>query len=1150
VTTTGESVEPRGCPYVGLDYYHEKFGAWFFGREDDGSKIITNMQAARLTLLHAESGVGKSSVLRAEVAWRLRRLAHAGSPFGGEVDIPVVFSSWKDDPVRALVRAIDTAIDPFLAGHPKPRLPADRLDAAIGVASDAVNASLLIMLDQFEEYFLYRAREPVPGRFADELARCINSSGLRANFLIAIREDAYAGLGDLFKGRIANIYSNYLHIEYLDRDSAERAIRAPLDVYNSQPGIPGCVTIQDALVQAVLHQVRAFDPDGVELQGPATAVNGAHGVATALLQLVMETIWEHERAEGSWELRLSTLQNLEGVEKIVDTHLGNALRSLSDDERQTAIDAFDHLVTPSGGKIAESVPDLARRTGHNEEQIGQVLEKLDRARIVRPVPAPPGQDSMRFRRYEIFHDVLAPAINRTVAASEEQRQARQLRLARRARWLRLFGVLGVCLLIVVSVVAVVFANLLQTATIERLVSESRELAADADVNATVDPEISVLLALQALHVRYTSQAEYALRAAIPQLQELRTLADGSAVFSAAFDPADANEVASADGSGVASIWDFKTGRPIARMSLGGFAVTGSADTVGFNPAGTEVAVGDGGGQVTLFDARSGRELQSATIPGSPLVDDVEFLGGTGELAIATQQGLELWRPQNGSRCCDILSSGLASAVTDDPSNPLEFAVTTDSGTVIWNMSGSGKPRQQRLPHGPWFSNDAAFSPGGSEVATADSDGNVRVYDLAASKVVMTLNAGEASAQSVAFSPDGTKVVAGYSSGRARVWDVSTGFQVTLLTGNGSGVVAVQFSPDGQEVVTGGEDGTIRLWRSLPAELRTEFPTSSVNGVSNRVLGVGYLSRDRIIALDSSGHLYVLTPSGARLAVISPHGTTVDSADWDSAGTELILGQANGTVGLWRAVGTGYSQVRFPSAVDLNDARAQDVSMTNDGSRILIVTNDGFTIKVLSTRTGRTLQTFSAAHPVSEAVFSPSGQIFANDNDGQVEAWNAVGQLRILGTTGPDSIDIEFNQSGSQFVTASLSGKVTVWATNDDRPPRAIDACSSPETASFSPDGTKIVVACGDGTVPVFNVVNGQLLAQLEASAGSVNAAAFSPDGTSIVTALSAGTSGAVQIWNSELATSSLPAIEHIAEQRITQQQLTPAERAEYLTGTG
>src|SRR5262249_55233331 len=148
-----------------------------------------------------------------------------------------VFSSWKDDPVLELVDAIGSAIEPFLASRPKPEMPTDRLDAAIEAAADAVNASLLIVLDQFEEYFLYRSRAPTPERFADELAHCINRADLPANFLISIREDAYAVLGDLFKGRIANVYGNYLHIDYLDRASAEKAIRAPLDVYNALPDV-------------------------------------------------------------------------------------------------------------------------------------------------------------------------------------------------------------------------------------------------------------------------------------------------------------------------------------------------------------------------------------------------------------------------------------------------------------------------------------------------------------------------------------------------------------------------------------------------------------------------------------------------------------------------------------------------------------------------------------------------------------------------------------------------------------------------------------------------------------------------------------------------------------------------------------------------
>jgi WD40 repeat protein len=134
------------------------------------------------------------------------------------------------------------------------------------------------------------------------------------------------------------------------------------------------------------------------------------------------------------------------------------------------------------------------------------------------------------------------------------------------------------------------------------------------------------------------------------------------------------------------------------------------------------------------------------------------------------------------------------------------------------------------------------------------------------------------------------------------------------------------------------------------------------------------------------------------------------------------------------------------------------------------------------------------------------------------------------------------------VTASASGVVTVWAARDGRPLLSIDACPSPNTASFSPDGSKIVVACGDGSAPVFAAVTGRQLTVLSAaSAGTVSSAAFSPDGKSIVTAIDAGDVGGVQIWNSELATPSLPALERRAERRLTR-KLTAAERKEYLTG--
>jgi WD40 repeat protein len=1138
-------VEHRDSPYFGLDYYQEKFGAWFFGREAEGGKVITNLRAARLTLLHAESGVGKSSLLRAGVAWRMQKLAEDSLARRGSArSVPVVFSSWKDDPVPQLVTAVSTAIKPYLAGNPVPDLPADRLDVAIEAASGAANAGLLLMLDQFEEYFLYCAREPTPEQFADQLAACVNRPDLRANFLIAIREDAYAGLGDLFKGRIANVYGNYLHIEYLDRPSAEKAIREPLNIYNSQPDVAEPVRIQDELVKAVLDEVRAYDSDRDPDLARVAANGSAVRVSTPLLQLVMETIWQRERTEGSHELRLSTLQDLHGVRMIVDTHLEKALSGLDNHERRTAVDLFDHLVTPSGGKIAESVPDLAKRTGHKEAQVGGVLDKLDDSRIVRPVPAPPGQDPMRFRRYEIFHDVLAPAINHTIAARDERRRARRLRR---------FTALALALLIVMLGVAGTFAYLLHQANTEKqqanaatLTAESRQLAAEADVIVTRDPELSALLAWQAWRVKQTNQAEEALRRTLPELQEARTFQVGTTVYSAAFDPADPNKVVSGDRYGAAWIWDVKTGHRLHRMWLGGFNATGAVSAVAFDPVGTDVAVGFADGHVALFDARSGKKLQSPMLAGGPVVSGLAFLSA-GELAIATQKGLDLWQIQNGSPCCQVLSSTSAYAVAADPANPRDIAVTTASGPVIWTIGGQGKPLSQQLPKGSWSANDAAFSPDGSQLVTADSDGKLRVYSVAAGKTVLTLDAGDAEATSVAFSPDGSLIAAGYSSGMTRVWNVSTRLQLTQLVGHAARVYTVRFSPDSSKLVTTSDDGTIRVWYSRPRDLRAEFVGSSANGAPNLVRGAQYITPDRIVVLDGSGNLYAVTPQGRRMATIGSAGT-VYTLSWDAAGTRIVTVGFDGTMDVWQAAGSDYTRMQLASTSHVTDAA--EIAMSPDGSRFAVVSSDNYyQVQVWNAQTGKWLRNLDATNSVSYLQYSPDGRrVVGADANGQVEVWDTTtGHARLLGAPGPPISDIEFNKSGSEFVTASLGGTVTVWAVPGDRP-SSFEACPAPNGATPSPDGGKIVVACGDGSALAFDAATGQQLTVLPAtSGGTVSTAGFSPDGKSIITVVDVEGTGGVQVWNADLANPSPSVIAKIAKERITR-QLTRAERSTYLSG--
>jgi CHASE2 domain-containing sensor protein len=447
------------APYVGLNYYTEADAHIFFGRDAERRKIIGNLRTARLTLLYAGSGVGKSSLLRAGVAARLRALARDRAAGDPARYVPVVFSAWKDDPVQALQAEVDAAVQSLPAGASE-AVASQPLELALERAATRVDATLLIILDQFEEYFLYHAGQSA---FAEELARCINRPDLRVRFLIAIRDDAYAMLGNLFKGRIPNVYGNYLHLGYLGRDAAREAIRKPLERYNElREGAPP-VAIEAELVEAVLDQVRAGQ---VALEAPGLGGRGdfspaGNEVETPYLQLVMKRLWDSEMSAGSHKLRLTTLIRLGGAEAIVKTHLDTALSHLPERRRDVAVDVFHHLITPSRTKIAHDIPSLAEYTGHTEAEVGRLLEALSSGdtRIVRPIPPPPGRDGSA--RYEVFHDVLAaPILDWRARQMAERLERERHRLEVRSARL-LSGLVSVIAVVVALMVYIVNPGPLQ-----------------------------------------------------------------------------------------------------------------------------------------------------------------------------------------------------------------------------------------------------------------------------------------------------------------------------------------------------------------------------------------------------------------------------------------------------------------------------------------------------------------------------------------------------------------------------------------------------------------------------------------------------------------------------------------------------------------
>src|SRR5262245_48134205 len=408
---------PR-CPYVGLQPYSARDREYFFGREREQRLIASNLRAARLTVLYGSTGVGKSSVLMAGVVPRLQSARHTAVVF---------FNAWRPGFHDALKARCAEAAEAAL-GRPASIDTARPLDHVLSAVAQAARGSVLLLLDQFEEYFTYHAGGATDTEFEAELARAINGQDLDAGFLVALREDALARL-DRFRERIPSILANPFRLGHLDFHAAERAIRGPLETYSRVTG--EAVGIEDALVQEVLQEVRAGRQRLGDGAAAATTGRGLAGdeaepeIETPFLQLVMERLWYREREQGSPQLRLTTFRELGGAARVVGRHLDDVVQRLSDPQQEVCSQFFDRLVTRSGTKIAYPEDDLRELAGPRAAHVAGALQTLVDARILRSVPLG-GR-----RGVEIFHDVLAPSVlawrERYLRARDRRREQRRLR---------------------------------------------------------------------------------------------------------------------------------------------------------------------------------------------------------------------------------------------------------------------------------------------------------------------------------------------------------------------------------------------------------------------------------------------------------------------------------------------------------------------------------------------------------------------------------------------------------------------------------------------------------------------------------------------------------------------------------------------------
>ena len=529
---------------------------------------------------------------------------------------------------------------------------------------------------------------------------------------------------------------------------------------------------------------------------------------------------------------------------------------LSPEEQDAAAAMYNHLVTPSGTKIAHRAGDLARYASVDEAQAGTVLDRLARERIIRAA-----EDGAAGPQYEIFHDVLADAVLAWRTQHEADRRLAEERREGARRHRRLLALAGGSLVVVAVLAGVAAYALSQRGSAQDRAREAEASAREADANdlaalaeAAVarSPERSLSLALEASEKARTPTVENALRSALGALRTTRVIDVGRPIANVTFSPDGALLAAAPDkGTGdVVSLYASDGSRLVGTrrgtdvsfgprgrrlVTVGRSAVVSDVKTnrriftlrhpagvlsASFSPDSSLIATTSPDRRVRLWDARTGRLLH--VLPGS----DPDTVSSQAAFDRSSRR-LVTWGGGPAALIYDVLTGNPTARllhrghITVARFSPTADVLATGGGDKVARLWDAATGLQLRVFRGHVRGLlDLAFSDSGALVATASSDGTARVWDPRYATLVAILPGHVGFVTALDFSPDGELIATASRDRMARIFDADSGTLRATLAGHEEAVRDVAFGADGRTVATGSPDGTVRLWNAQPfPELR-------------------------------------------------------------------------------------------------------------------------------------------------------------------------------------------------------------------------------------------------------------------------------------------------------------------------------------------
>jgi hypothetical protein len=473
----GAAADPEN-PWPGLASFTEETRAYFHGRDAEVGELGRRVQRKLLTILFGQSGLGKTSILRAGLAPLLRPEGYC------PVYVRIDYGRESPPPAEQIKQAVLRASE--AAGHwTKPGAAAageslwEFLHHRDDVLKDAAGRTLvpLLIFDQFEEIFTL-AQGDDHGRsraaqFIEDLADLVENRAPRAlearleadeaglerfdfsradyRILIALREDYLAHLEGL-KAQMPSVTQNRMRLARMGGMQALAAVTGP-----------GGRLVNEEVAAAIVR----FVAGGAELERAE--------VEPSLLSLVCHELNAVRRAQGRPAISVDLLAGSR------DSILAEFYERVLQDQ-PAAVRAFieDELLTDSGYR--ESIAEERVRKGLAAAGAGaDALARLVDRRLLRI------EERLDVRRVELTHDVLCGVVKmsrdvrqeREAKAAEARRRAEtegQLMQARRDAW-RARLVAGGCVALAVGAIGAAawgYVNLRRAEAAENRVTMERD----------------------------------------------------------------------------------------------------------------------------------------------------------------------------------------------------------------------------------------------------------------------------------------------------------------------------------------------------------------------------------------------------------------------------------------------------------------------------------------------------------------------------------------------------------------------------------------------------------------------------------------------------------------------------------------------------